>query len=63
MRIHAGLVLPSYAGLIAAGIAGVLVGINLGMKRAERVDERHLRIVIYALIGVSGLVTILKNLI
>lgn len=47
---------------LIAGFIGVMAGTTLGMKRAARMDGSNLRKLIYVVIGLCGLITVVRNL-
>ena len=61
-RIYNGYVGLDQLHFLIAGFIGVMAGTTLGMKRAARMDGSNLRKLIYVVIGLCGLITVVRNL-
>jgi uncharacterized membrane protein YfcA len=62
MRLAKGYYTADMIPLTLAGIAGMFLGKVLGVKSADKLDGDRFKKIVYAFVGISGLVTIIETL-
>lgn len=62
MRIYEGILTPRLAVTGMTGLIGVLIGMGLAFRLIGKIDDKTLRKAIYAMMGISGAVTVIKAL-
>jgi len=60
VRIFRGVYTADLIPLTIAGIIGINVGKKIGLKVLDRIDIELMRKIIYAFIGVSGMINVYK---
>ena len=59
-RIANGIYTLNLLPLTLVGLAGILVGKVIGLKILNRLEPDRIRRIVYAFVGISGVITVLK---
>jgi len=62
MRIYRGIITAELLPYVLVSLAAVIAGLKIGNRVVDSIDETRLRKMVYALIGVSGLLTFATSL-
>jgi uncharacterized membrane protein YfcA len=63
MRVYEGIMTPHLAFTGLTGLVGVVIGMGLAFRLIDKIEDKTIRKAIYAMMGISGAVTVIKALV